>query len=53
MQWSIEKRVVNKVVQIKVKEEMDSFGIWKCVYLTIWGSDNSSVMESTSQLQLR
>jgi len=40
MQWSIEKRVVNKVVPIKVKEEMDSFGIWECVYLTIWGSDN-------------
>jgi len=43
-----EKRVVNKVEQIKIKEEMDSFGIWECVYMTIWGSENSSVVESTS-----
>jgi len=43
-----EKRVVNRVEQIKIKEEMDSFGIWECVYMTIWGSENSSVVESTS-----
>jgi len=44
-----EKRVVNRVEQIKIKEEIGiHLDIWECVYMTIWGSENSSVVESTS-----